>query len=578
MPDSGDAPSDHSKSLQWYRDHWSELEEILSVDDPGGVVARVRELQLDALQDQAAAVAESDLTDQAEARRVLQRVHDELEQLRTDNRALTAICDRLDAESAPAAIDAVDALLDEVQTLRERQQAFAEAGFQDPDQALAIIESMEEQLSQLYDEKESTLQTEERAAEIAQQGDTFEQLQALLAREEKLQRELGVSSSDEIISMVNGLVDQLEDLYAERDTRQSPNGEAPSPLADADADPFDRLQKLLEREEKLQRELGVSDPEEVVTMVQGLTSQLDDLYESRERLARINLDDADSVVDMVNSMQSQLEVLYENQERMSEQGIYGVDHALSMIESMEQQLSQLYGEREMRGDVEVETDARLAELQDRLDALREEKERLLERREALEAEKSTYERKMSTLEQNVGTADPEAIAEIINSMEEQLTDLYRNREIPAAQEADDTPAVASPDVFARLDDVAAADLPTADLSGYELDAVDAGIVCVDDRGTVRYANDAALRWPSIDSTDASELVGANFFFDLAPATNNALFRGRFSQAVEQGEMDVRFPYTYVSKNVPLTNFAVHLYRRGPDAPCWILFRPLESGG
>jgi photoactive yellow protein len=563
MPDPRDFSDDRQALLEWYEDRWKELKDILSVSRAEKVTGRVRELQLDALQERAEALARRDWNGAEEARRELTRIETERERIRSEQRLLESIRQKLNVSDSGSLLERIDGLLQERESLRSAQQAFRDAGFESADQAVEIIRSMEEQLDQLYDEKEATLQTEERADEIARRGDTFEQLEALLAREERLQRELGVSSSEEIISMVNGLVDQLEELYARQDASgiDSSNGTAPS------EDPFARLERLLDREQTLQEELGVSNPDEVVAMVQGLTQQLDDLYSARERLARINLDDADSVVDMVGNMQAQLEVLYEDQERLSKQGIDGVDHALSMIHSMEEQLSQLYEERQKKND--GAPDESLDRLRDRLASLREEKEALLERREKLESKTSSYEQTLTALENNLGTSDPDTISQMVDSMEEQLEDIYQNREAPPIPESDSEPSETGP----LLD---RADLERLDtFSGEQLNALSVGAFCLDDDGTVRRANRAALHWPGLRFETPSALEGRNFFFDLAPATNNPPFRGRFLRGVREGELDTRFPYTYVTRDVPLTGLVVHLYRSGASST-WVLFDNLET--
>ena len=189
-------------------------------------------------------------------------------------------------------------VLDQARTLRN-------AGFDRPEVALRAIDSMEAQLDELYSEKEATERSDE--AGLPQNGDTFDQLQALLAREEKLRRELGVADPGDVIEMVEGLTEQLNDLYAGRDAEQAPDSTV-SPPSEAP----DETERLLEAE------LGTSDPEAVVEMMEDLTEQL--------------------------------QVLYENQEQLSAHGIDGIDHALSIIESMEAQLEDVYETREQARD------------------------------------------------------------------------------------------------------------------------------------------------------------------------------------------------------------------------------------
>ena len=556
MPDPDSSSGRRDADLDWYRRQWEELQDILSVDRAEAVTGRVRELRLDALQDRAEVWAKPAEGGDEAARRVLSEIRDHLRALRDRSDALDALCDALDAPDARTAAQRVQALKKERDDLRAAQQSFRQAGFDDPEDALEMIRTMEAQLDQLYGEKESTLKSERRAEEIAEKGGTFEQLEALLAREEKLQRELGISSSDEIIAMVNGLVDQLEDLYDRQGAArpESVNGTS------VDA-PFDRLEELLDREQTLQDELGVSSPDEVVAMVRGLTRQLEDLYTARERLARVNLDDADSVIEMVNSMKAQLEVLYEDQERLSNQGIDGVDHALSMIESMEAQLTDLYEKQQTHGA----SDEKLQRLHEQLESLRREKEDLLERREALEAENASYAQTVSALEDTLGTSNPETISSLVDSMEKQLADVYQSQESPADPEATPPPPLIDRSDLEEIDS----------RSAEELHALPVGAFCLADDGTVRRANRAALQWPSAEAASPDALTGRDFFFDLAPATNNPPFRGRFSRGVREENLDTRFSYTYVARDVPLTGFVVQMYRTGDDAN-WILFQPVTD--
>jgi photoactive yellow protein len=59
--------------------------------------------------------------------------------------------------------------------------------------------------------------------------------------------------------------------------------------------------------------------------------------------------------------------------------------------------------------------------------------------------------------------------------------------------------------------------------------------------------------------DPDDVMGRNFFTQVAPCTNNRLFRGRFKKGVRRGELDETFTYTYTYKMRP-TLVDVHLYR------------------
>lgn len=461
--------------------------------------------------------------------------------------------------------DSPTEVLNQVDRLAQRASVLEEAGFDRPELALQAIESMEQQLDELYNEKEVTERTDSKA-DLRDDADTFDQLQALLAREEKLQRELGVSNPDDVVEMVEGLTDQLEDLYMDRD--EGTGGDsifspaAPEAGNGGSMSPDDTSSNALDL---LERELGVSDPEAVVTMMDDLTDQLEELYTGRERLAELNLNGADDAIAMVRSMQQQLETLYEDQEQMTEHGVDGLDHALSMIENMEAQLTELYEERAQSpppNGLSASSDDpdRLEQLEEQLERLTEEKNRLRETRDQLQ-------QRFEDLEEQLGTGDPDAISSLVRSMERQLEEVYEKTERTPYQTTDTsagTPLLDA-DTLSRLSDLD--DARRNDLS--------VGLFCLDADGLVQRANDHALGWPDVTADAPADLEGRHFFEDLAPGTNNALFRGHFEDAVAAGAIDEQFFYTYVGEQAPLTNLVVRLYSAQDQSDYWIVFQVLD---
>jgi photoactive yellow protein len=454
------------------------------------------------------------------------------------------------ADSPDEVAAAVDDLRDRVQTLEEQQQVLAEAGYDRPEHVLDALASMEDQLDELYGEKQATERSTPETEFV--DGDTFDQLQALMAREEKLQRELGVSSPDAVVEMVEGLSDQLEDVYQDRDAASTGSIFAPAPEASSDP-----------ATDALEEEFGVSDPDALLTMMNDLKDQLDELYADRRRLAEHNLDGADDAIRMLESMRQQLESLYEGQVQMSEHGIDGMDHALSMIDNMEAQLSALYDERHRLAQDDASGDAgdlagRIERLEEKLGALRDEKEALREKRDQLQAQ-------LGELEAEFGTDDPDAISDLIESLETQLNNLYAEREEDARRHSlpSDEPLLPA-DTLSRL----------GDLDNDALDDLPVGVFGLDEQGKIRRVNENVLRWPDVDVESPSALLNANFFEDVAPATNNALFRGRFQDGVEAGRLDEHFPYTYVGEEAPPTNLAIHLHSAPDEAVYWVVFRTL----
>lgn len=97
-----------------------------------------------------------------------------------------------------------------------------------------------------------------------------------------------------------------------------------------------------------------------------------------------------------------------------------------------------------------------------------------------------------------------------------------------------------------------------------LNSVDFGIIQVDDNGTVQFFNEYESDLSGVDPSDAH---GKNFFTELAPCSNNRLFRGRFKEGVRKGELDEQFTYTYTYKMRP-TLVNVRLCR-SDDGRNWI---------
>ena len=91
---------------------------------------------------------------------------------------------------------------------------------------------------------------------------------------------------------------------------------------------------------------------------------------------------------------------------------------------------------------------------------------------------------------------------------------------------------------------------------HQLDNAPFGIIKVDDEGTVEFFNKYESE---LSGMDPDEVTGRNFFTQVAPCTNNRLFRGRFKKGVRRGELDETFTYTYTYKMRP-TLVDVHLFR------------------
>jgi len=130
---------------------------------------------------------------------------------------------------------------------------------------------------------------------------------------------------------------------------------------------------------------------------------------------------------------------------------------------------------------------------------------------------------------------------------------------------DAAPTFVPDDVLSRLEE----------LNSQEMDDLPFGVVRLDNTGTVEFVNEAGLSLPGLKKHDnKTTVVGKNFFFDLAPSTNNNLFFGRFKQGLNQGSIDARFPYTFISPGQGPTVLIVHLHSKPKSDAQWLLFRSM----
>lgn len=137
-------------------------------------------------------------------------------------------------------------------------------------------------------------------------------------------------------------------------------------------------------------------------------------------------------------------------------------------------------------------------------------------------------------------------------------DSPRLRAVDGFDESDDAPSsssgTSSPSDLSFHDDNVGEKLRDVDASA--LNSAEFGIIQVSDDGEVLFFNKYES---NLSGVDQDEAVGKNFFTQLAPCSNNRLFRGRFKSGVRTGEMDEQFNYTYTYKMRP-TLVDVRLYR------------------
>jgi photoactive yellow protein len=105
----------------------------------------------------------------------------------------------------------------------------------------------------------------------------------------------------------------------------------------------------------------------------------------------------------------------------------------------------------------------------------------------------------------------------------------------------------------------------ASLSSEEIDDLPFGTACIDDTGVVTLLNSYGAE---LSKTGAEEAKGKNFFLQLAPCTNNTMFRGKFEVGVASESLNCDFHYTFTLRVRP-TNVHVHLFRHNDTSTNWI---------
>ena len=454
-------------------------------------------------------------------------------------------------EAADDLTDVVPPLIDRLEALSEEHRPLAEAGLEG-EEAVALIENMKAQLDDLYRRVEdrpdaadrldaieevlgiSTRQEAEQLAELAEQMET--QLTVLYEEKEKLQ-DLGLSSIEDAVSMIESMESQLDDLYEDKKS-----------LGDAQLDDtekqstFQQLEALYAERQRLQQALGVSSAEDVIEMVETLTSQVEDLYSGRDaevdpqerheaRLWPSEEADAPDASLTVRSLERQLEALYREKETLLRQGLQSAEEAVERLQAQQQQI------------------------------------------EGLRRENQTHEHRFDRLRSAFGTEQVSRIVELVQALEAETgTSLAEVR--PGPPDTADAPTDYGVHIEAAAPLVDADTLDQLDaMSDDALEALDVGAVQLRDDGTVAALNDAAFRLPDLpDRADRAAVVGEHFFRDLAPSTDNELFFGRFRTGRRRGELDARFPYTFAGPSGAAA-FTVHLYRGPGRETTWLLFRP-----
>jgi len=108
----------------------------------------------------------------------------------------------------------------------------------------------------------------------------------------------------------------------------------------------------------------------------------------------------------------------------------------------------------------------------------------------------------------------------------------------------------------------------ARMSPRELDQLAFGAIQLDGTGKVLVYNATES---SITGRSAADVVGRNFFRDVAPCTDTRRFRGVFEAGVKSGSLNTMFDYTFDYKMNP-TQVRIHMKKALVGDSYWIFVK------
>ena len=106
----------------------------------------------------------------------------------------------------------------------------------------------------------------------------------------------------------------------------------------------------------------------------------------------------------------------------------------------------------------------------------------------------------------------------------------------------------------------------------DFDALPFGAIKLDTVGRILKYN---LYESRLAERDAREVIGQNFFTEVAPCTNVQEFAGRYRQGMAAGELDTTFPYRFLfPKRIVDVEITLILSLDGESA--WVFVKESDS--
>ena len=274
----------------------------------------------------------------------------------------------------------LSSLQDQIEDLYADKEQLQELGVSNLSEAISMVRSMEEQLQLLYKEKAIS----NAAVKDMQDGDMYQNLEKLYAEREMLMQALNLESVDGIPEMVKSLELQLRMAYEEKD--------------------------------QLQKELNISSTDELIEAFKGMEAQLRELYHDRSEFTMLGLGEAHQAGSMIKSMEEQLGDLYTEKQQLIEAGWESSTQLLEEVQHLQNEVARLKGGNNGQHI--------------NIDKIIEENEKLRET--------------TNFLKEKFDVTDPRIIADLVDSMRQQLEDFYRELDEFEADKSislDDSPSI-----------------------------------------------------------------------------------------------------------------------------------------
>lgn len=109
------------------------------------------------------------------------------------------------------------------------------------------------------------------------------------------------------------------------------------------------------------------------------------------------------------------------------------------------------------------------------------------------------------------------------------------------------------------------------LTPAKADQIPFGVVRLDDNGDIEIYN--KYNYDVFAGFNGMNVIGKNYFTEIAPCSNNFIFSGRFKRGVASDNLNIEFDYCFTYKLLP-TDVRVRLYRDSATGSNWIFVKKI----